>query len=627
MTELLEEKLKLLPDTPGVYIMKNEQGKIIYVGKAIVLRNRVRQYFQSGKRQAPKVRAMVSHIADFETIQTRSEVEALILECNLIKKHKPRYNISLKDDKSYPYVKVTVQEPYPRVFVTRRVMKDGARYFGPYTNVTAVHESLKLLKRLFPLRTCRHLEDRPCLEYHIKRCLAPCADKISAEEYGGMVRAVLLFLEGRTEEVERELTVRMGAAAEAYQFELAARLRDQLRAVQKVAEKQNIVTGAGDQDALGMARSELGVCVQVFFIRDGKMLGREHFILQGSEEESDGDILTAFLQQYYHRAAFIPREILLPLPIETAEQELLEKWLTEKKQELSARGLTASVHLTLPQRGTKHDIVEMAASNAEKYLQDEAARLKQATAQTLGAVEELGRYLGLKKAPNRMECFDISHIQGSETVASMVVFEGGLPKKSDYRRFKIRSTEGKPDDFLSMREVTTRRYVGLPAEELPDLIVIDGGKGQLSSALEIIRHQAGHMDVPVVGLAKQFELVFTEGEPEPVVLPRHSQALYLIQRIRDEAHRFAITYHRKLRDKRNLVSVLDHIVGIGPKRREALRAHFGTIAKLKAASVEELASAPGMNLPAAEAVYNFFLARRGLASTDGNEGEEREENH
>lgn len=627
MTELVEEKLKLLPDTPGVYIMKNEQGKIIYVGKAIVLRNRVRQYFQSGKRQAPKVRAMVSHIADFETIQTRSEVEALILECNLIKKHKPRYNISLKDDKSYPYVKVTVQEPYPRVFVTRRVMKDGARYFGPYTNVTAVHESLKLLKRLFPLRTCRHLEDRPCLEYHIKRCLAPCADKISAEEYGGMVRAVLLFLEGRTEEVERELTARMGAAAEAYQFELAARLRDQLRAVQKVAEKQNIVTGAGDQDALGMARSELGVCVQVFFIRDGKMLGREHFILQGSEEESDGDILTAFLQQYYHRAAFIPREILLPLPIETAEQELLEKWLTEKKQELSARGLTASVHLTLPQRGTKHDIVEMAASNAEKYLQDEAARLKQATAQTLGAVEELGRYLRLKKAPNRMECFDISHIQGSETVASMVVFEGGLPKKSDYRRFKIRSTEGKPDDFLSMREVTTRRYVGLPAEELPDLIVIDGGKGQLSSALEIIRQQAGHMDVPVVGLAKQFELVFTEGEPEPVVLPRHSQALYLIQRIRDEAHRFAITYHRKLRDKRNLVSVLDHIVGIGPKRREALRAHFGTIAKLKAASVEELASAPGMNLPAAEAVYNFFLARRGLASTDGNEGEKREENH
>ena len=627
MTELLEEKLKLLPDTPGVYIMKNEQGKIIYVGKAIVLRNRVRQYFQSGKRQAPKVRAMVSHIADFETIQTRSEVEALILECNLIKKHKPRYNISLKDDKSYPYVKVTVQEPYPRVFVTRRVMKDGARYFGPYTNVTAVHESLKLLKRLFPLRTCRHLEDRPCLEYHIKRCLAPCADKISAEEYGGMVRAVLLFLEGRTEEVERELTARMGAAAEAYQFELAARLRDQLRAVQKVAEKQNIVTGAGDQDALGMARSELGVCVQVFFIRDGKMLGREHFILQGSEEESDGDILTAFLQQYYHRAAFIPREILLPLPIETAEQELLEKWLTEKKQELSARGLTASVHLTLPQRGTKHDIVEMAASNAEKYLQDEAARLKQATAQTLGAVEELGRYLGLKKAPNRMECFDISHIQGSETVASMVVFEGGLPKKSDYRRFKIRSTEGKPDDFLSMREVTTRRYVGLPPEELPDLIVIDGGKGQLSSALEIIRQQAGHMDVPVVGLAKQFELIFTEGEPEPVVLPRHSQALYLIQRIRDEAHRFAITYHRKLRDKRNLVSVLDHIVGIGPKRREALRAHFGTIAKLKAASVEELASAPGMNLPAAEAVYNFFLARRGLASTDGNEGEKREENH
>ena len=614
MTETVEEKLKLLPDSPGVYLMKNEQGRIIYVGKAVVLKNRVRQYFQSGKNHTPKVRAMVSHIADFETIMTGSEVEALILECNLIKKHRPHYNISLKDDKSYPYVKVTVQEAFPRVFITRRLMKDGARYFGPYTNATAVKDSLKLLRRPFPLRTCKHLQDRPCLEYHIKRCLAPCVGKVSAEDYQVMIRAVLLFLEGRTEEVEKELNFRMEAAAENYNFELAARLRDQLLAVQKVAEKQNIITGAGDQDALGMARSELGVCVQVFFIRSGKMIGREHFLLRGSEDERDEDILLAFMEQYYHRAAFIPREILLPLELGAESQNLLEDWLSERKSK-------ARVHLLSPQRGTKHDIVAMAASNAEKYLQDEAARLKQANEQTLGAVRELGQYLGLPKLPNRMECFDISHIQGSETVASMVVFEGGLPKKEDYRRFKIQSTEGKPDDFLSMREVTTRRYVGLPEEELPDLIVIDGGKGQLSSALEIIRQQAGHLQVPVVGLAKQFELVFKEGESEPVVLPRHSQALYLIQRIRDEAHRFAITYHRKLRGKRNLVSVLDHIVGIGPKRRQALWNHFGSLAKIKEAEVEELAAAPGMNRPAAEAVRNFFLAQQKLLEGKGKDNQ------
>ena len=597
--EVVREKLKLLPDNPGVYIMKDAAGKIIYVGKAVVLKNRVRQYFQSQRNHTPKVRAMVARVADFEFIMTASEVEALILECNLIKKHRPRYNISLKDDKSYPYVKVTLQDDFPRVFLTHHIRKDGARYFGPYTNVTAVHESLKLLRRLFPLRNCKTLQDRPCLEYHIKRCLAPCAGKISKEEYGAMIRSVLMFLEGRTVDVEKELEYRMKKAAEAYHFELAARLRDQLAAVKKVAEKQNIVTGAGDQDAIGMARSEIGVCVQVFFIRAGKMIGREHFLLQGSEDESDEALLAAFLQQYYHRATFIPREILLPM--ELTEAALLETWLAEKKG--------AKVELLVPQRGTKHDIVAMAASNAEKFLSDEAARIRQANAQTLGAVEELGRYLGLKNPPNRMECFDISHIQGSETVASMVVFEGGLPKKSDYRRFKINSTEGKPDDFLSMREVTQRRYGDLPESELPDLIVIDGGKGQLSSALEIIRG-AGHKDVPVVGLAKQFELVFREGESDPVVLPRHSQALYLIERIRDEAHRFAITYHRNLRGKRNLVSVLDHIVGIGPARRKSLWSTFGTIAKIKAASVDELAQAPGMNRPAAEAVYQFFATQR-----------------
>ena len=605
MTDLVAEKLKLLPDSPGVYIMKDARGKIIYVGKAIVLKNRVRQYFQSSRNQAPKVRAMVSHVADFETIMTANEVESLILEANLIKKHRPRYNIRLKDDKSYPYVKVTVQEEYPRVFITRRVLHDGARYFGPYTNVTALRDSLKLLKRLFPLRTCRTMPDRPCLEYHIKRCLAPCVGEVTAEDYRAMIRAVLLFLEGRTDDVERELEHRMNLAAEAYHFETAARLRDQLAAVRKAAERQNIVTGAGDQDAIGMAHSAAGVCVQIFFIRGGKMIGREHFLLRGSEEESDADILRAFLEQYYNQATFVPREVLLPHAIDAAGQEIIERWLAEKKG-------GGKVALLTPQRGTKHDLVMMATGNAEKFLADEETRRSLADEQTLGAVEELGRYLGLKKPPHRMECFDISHNQGQETVASMVVFEGGMPKKSDYRRFKIKSAEGKPDDFLSMREVTTRRYVGLPEEELPDLVIIDGGKGQLSSALEIIRNEAGHKNVPVVGLAKQFELVFTEGNVEPVELPRRSQSLYLIQRIRDEAHRFAITFHRKLRGKRNLVSVLDHIVGVGPKRRQALWAHFGTLDKIKAASVDELASVPGMNRPSAEAIFHFFEAQREL---------------
>ena len=605
MTDIVAEKLKLLPDSPGVYIMKDDHGKIIYVGKAIVLKNRVRQYFQSSRNHTPKVRAMVSHIADFETIMTANEVESLILEANLIKKHRPRYNIRLKDDKSYPYVKVTVQEGFPRVFITRRVLRDGARYFGPYTNVTALRDSLKLLRRLFPLRTCRTMPQRPCLEYHIKRCLAPCVGKVGEEDYRAMIRAALLFLEGRTDDVERELEQRMHAAAEAYHFETAARLRDQLSAVRTAAERQNIVTGAGDQDAIGMARSAAGVCVQIFFIRGGKMIGREHFLLRGSEEETNADILRAFLEQYYNQATFVPREVLLPQDIDDAARATIESWLAARKG-------GGKVALLSPQRGPKHDIVQMATGNAEKFLSDEETRRSLMDEQTLGAVEELGRYLGLKHLPRRMECFDISHNQGQETVASMVVFEDGAPKKSDYRRFKIHSTEGKPDDFLSMREVTTRRYVGLAEEKLPDLIIIDGGKGQLSSALEIIRHAAGHKDVPVVGLAKQFELVFTEGNPDPVELPRRSQALYLIQRIRDEAHRFAITFHRKLRGKRNLVSVLDHIVGIGPKRRQSLRAHFGSLEKIKEASVEELAAAPGMNRPSAEAVRHFFDAQQEL---------------
>lgn len=595
MNNNIEEKLALLPHNPGVYIMKDGKGKIIYVGKAISLKNRVTQYFRQNSSHSAKVRAMVARIEDFETILTGTEVEALILECNLIKKHRPKYNISLKDDKTYPYLKVTLQDTYPRVYITRRVQRDGGKYFGPYTNATALHETLKLLKRLFPIRSCKTMESkRPCLEYHIKRCLAPCADKISREEYMVMIDDIVMFLEGRTEHVEKSLEQRMLQAADKLEFEQAGRLRDQLLAVQKISEKQRIVTGVGDQDAIGMARSGIGVCVQIFYVRSGKMVGRDHFLLDGSDDETDEALLRAFLKQYYNQATFIPREILLPMEI--LEQELLEEWLEKQKN--------AKVILAVPKRGTKRDIVEMAIGNAKKALEDESARIKQTEAQTIGAVLDLGKYLGLSRPPYRMECFDISHIQGSETVASMVVFEGGVPKKSDYRRFKIRSAEGKPDDFKSMREVTERRY-GKADAEMPDLIIIDGGKGQLSSACEIIRG-AGHITVPVVGLAKRFEEVYREGESDPVILPRSSQALYLIQRIRDEAHRFAITYHRKLRNKRNLVSILDNVEGIGPKRRKILLEHFGNIEKIKQASVAEMADLDGMNTPSAEAVYNYF---------------------
>ncbi|WP_231036040.1 excinuclease ABC subunit UvrC [Pectinatus sottacetonis] len=604
MNDLIEQKLKQLPSAPGVYIMKDAAKRIIYVGKAVILKNRVRQYFQSNKNHSAKVIAMVKKIADFETIITGSEIEALILECNLIKKHHPRYNISLRDDKTYPYLKITLKEDFPRVLITRRIKKDGSRYFGPYTNVGAMKESLKLLRRSFPLRTCKNMNvDRPCLEYHIKRCMAPCVGKIGKKTYGEMVKSVLLFLEGKSDILEKVLYQRMEKAAENFQFELAASLRDQLAAIKKTTEKQKIMTYGKDQDAVGMARSIYGVCMQVFYIRGGKMIGRNHFILKNIENESDIAVMTAFFKQYYNQASSLPQEVLLPIKI--YDGLLMEQWLTAVKGK--------KIDIIIPQRGLKKDLVNMAAENAAKFLKDEEERIMKENAQTMGAVKELGKYLHLARLPRRMECFDISHIQGSETVASMVVFEDGLPDKSSYRRFKIKSTEGKPDDFLSMREVTKRRYEKVDADDMPDLIIIDGGKGQLSSALEIIRG-AGHMMVPVVGLAKQFEYIFTEGESEPVILPRHSEALYLVQRIRDEAHRFAITYHRKLRGKRNMVSILDHIDGIGPKRRRILWEHFGRLDKIKEADVAQLAAVKGMTKSAAQAVYNFFAAQESFVT-------------
>lgn len=595
MQSKIQEQLKLLPTNPGVYLMKNEQAKIIYVGKAINLKNRVKSYFQSSKNHSPKVKSMVEKISDFEYIITANEIEALILECNLIKKYRPKYNISLRDDKTYPYIKVTLNEDYPTVSITRKILKDGAKYFGPYTSAGAVHEVLNLLKKLFQIRSCRQMNTkRPCLEFHIKRCLAPCTGRVAKSEYREMIKSLCLFLEGRNEVVLKELTSRMQIAAENFQFELAAKLRDQVLAIEKISAKQNIIIGSSDQDIIGLARKADEACIQIFFIRSGKMIGRDHFLLNGTEDETDSALLNAFLEQYYNKATFIPKEILLPAEIEN--EEILSAWLSQKKN--------GKVSFGLPQRGVKKEMVLMANDNAVVVLEEQMIKNSAGLEQTVGAMKDLGRYLRMEKELKRIECFDISHIQGSETVASMVVFSNGAPDKQEYRRYKLKSVEGKPDDFKSMQEVVGRRYRQSDGI-MPDLIIIDGGKGQLNSALEIIR-ALGHYQIPVVGLAKQFEYVFLEGQSEPVILPPNSKALYLIQRIRDEAHRFAITYHRKLRHKRNLVSVLDHIEGIGPTRRKALWDAFGSIAEIKKAKITDLTAVPGISENIANNIVKYF---------------------
>lgn len=595
MQSKIQEQLKLLPTNPGVYLMKNEQAKIIYVGKAINLKNRVKSYFQSSKNHSPKVKSMVEKISDFEYIITANEIEALILECNLIKKYRPKYNISLRDDKTYPYIKVTLNEDYPTVSITRKILKDGAKYFGPYTSAGAVHEVLNLLKKLFQIRSCRQMNTkRPCLEFHIKRCLAPCTGRVAKSEYREMIKSLCLFLEGRNEVVLKELTSRMQIAAENFQFELAAKLRDQVLAIEKISAKQNIIIGSSDQDIIGLARKADEACIQIFFIRSGKMIGRDHFLLNGTEDETDSALLNAFLEQYYNKATFIPKEILLPAEIEN--EEILSAWLSQKKN--------GKVSFGLPQRGVKKEMVLMANDNAVVVLEEQMIKNSAGLEQTVGAMKDLGRYLRMEKELKRIECFDISHIQGSETVASMVVFSNGAPDKQEYRRYKLKSVEGKPDDFKSMQEVVGRRYRQSDGI-MPDLIIIDGGKGQLNSALEIIR-ALGHYQIPVVGLAKQFEYVFLEGQSEPVILPPNSKALYLIQRIRDEAHRFAITYHRKLRHKRNLVSVLDHIEGIGPTRRKALWDAFGSIAEIKKAKITDLTAVPGISENIANNIVQYF---------------------
>lgn len=613
----MREKLGKLPEKPGVYLFRDGEGQIIYVGKAVSLKNRVRSYFGAPAARDPKVKAMMGRARDFEYISTDSEVEALILEANLIKEHRPRYNICLKDDKSYPYLKVTLGEKFPRVFITRRVVKDGSRYFGPYTQVGAVHETMRLLKRMFPLRTCKQKSplprSRPCLNQHIKRCLGPCCGLVTPEEYRKVVDGVLLFLEGKQEELVKALRARMESAAENLEFERAAELRDQLQAVEKVIERQKVVyADREDRDVVAMARGEDECCVMIFFVRGGKLIGRERFMLDGTGMMDRGEVITAFIKQYYLRAEFIPREILVE-EITPAETEVLEHWLTGK------RG--ARVYIARPLRGEKKQLVDLVGRNAllilEEVKSDRAARKEDAQK----ALEELAGALGLEAPPGRLECFDISNIQGAETVASMVVFEEGKPAPQQYRRFKIKTVAG-PDDFASMREVLGRRLSrgreerelintgqmsGRKAKfhRLPDLLVVDGGKGQLSSAVAVLQEQ-GVANIPVCGLAKEEELIFLPGRLEPVRLSPESPALKLMQRLRDEAHRFAITYHRQLRGKRNLKSMLEEIEGIGPVRRRELLLRFGTIEKIKEATPEELAAVHGMNSRAAQAVFDFF---------------------
>ncbi len=603
MTELaagfsdsIKNALAVLPDKPGVYLMHDATGKVIYVGKAVVLKNRVRSYFRNLASHTPKVKAMVAKIAEIETIVTSSEVEALILECNLIKKYRPRYNISLKDDKTYPYLKVTVQEEYPRLFVTRRLLKDGARYYGPYADAGAMHATVKLLRSMFPLRTCRSMNpDRPCLNYHIKRCLAPCAGHVSKAEYSNMIKAVCMVLDGRTADLERDLKQRMQAAADNYAFEEAARVRDQLQAVQRLGESQKAVTNSsGDMDVLGLGQDVTGLCVQIFFVRKGKLVGRDNFFLADGGDAMD-EVVAAFVKQYYNDATYIPHELVLPHLPQTEEKQLIETWLTQRAGR--------RVELLVPQRGVKRELLALASDNAVKLLAERLRKGSLSLKNDEQAAEELQQALGLTHPLERMDCFDISHTQGSETVASMVVFRNGSVSKKDYRKYKIASAEGKPDDFKSMQEVVYRRYKDY--EDLPSLVVIDGGKGQLSSALEVIRG-LGLADLPVVGLAKREEEIFKPHTSESILLDRDSAALHLIQRIRDEAHRFAITFHRKLRGKRNLVSVLDHVEGIGPKRRQELWKSFKTLDAMRAASVEELAAVEGMNRAAAQTLYDFF---------------------
>jgi excinuclease ABC subunit C len=599
----IQTQIDTLPRRPGVYLMHGTDGSVIYVGKAVDLHSRVRSYFQPSAWENPKVRAIAAEIADLEFIVTDSELEALILEANLIKQHRPRYNVRLKDDKRYPYIKITWADPFPKVLITRRMEQDGSRYFGPFTSSSAVHQTLDLLRKSFPYLTCNReitgQDERPCLYYDIKLCLGPCIGAVTQEEYRATIRGLARFLEGRSEEVVADLEARMRTAADELDFEQAASLRDQLQAVQRVVERQKIVSSAGtDQDVIAFAREENDACVQVFFIRGGKLLGREYFILEGAQDEEEREVMAAFLKQFYEEAAYVPPEVLLQEQVE--EALIIEQWLRKK------RG--AKVTLRVPRRGKKRKLLTLAAENAAETLATLRAQWQVDAHKHEQALAELQEALELPRPPVRIECYDISTTQGTQIVGSMVVFVHAVPRKSHYRRFVVRSVEGQ-DDYASMREVLQRRFrrwrIATSDEvlgsrdikgwaKLPDLLIVDGGRGQLRVAVEVLREFDLLDRVPVAGLAKQREEIFLPGRARPVLLPRRSEGLFLVQRARDEAHRFAITHHRKRRRRAGIASQLDSIPGVGPVRRKALLKAFGSLDAIRAASFEELAAVPGV---------------------------------
>ena len=613
VSEHLQGILNTAPLKPGCYLMKDADGKVIYVGKAVNLRNRLRSYFHSSAQEDRKTRKLVNHIVEIEWIVVGSELEALILEMNLIKKYRPHYNVRLVDDKSYPYIKVHWNDPFPKLTVTRQMVQDGSRYYGPYTSVWAVHQTLDVLRHIFPYLTCDRVitgkDERACLYYDIKLCCAPCIGNVDQPTYRQMIDDLGGFLEGHTEPIVSRLRVDMEKASEGLLFERAAMLRNQIQAIERVVEKQKVVSSEYiDSDVIAMARTDGEACLQVFFIRNGKLIGREYFLMEGAEETPDADVIADFIKQFYSQAPNVPSQVLLPQEIE--EMNIIREWLKTK------RG-GKKVELRIPRAGPQQELIQMAAENASATLEALEAQWHADTHRQEQALSELKEALKLPEIPNRIECYDISNTQGTAAVGSMVVFGQGVPKKNLYRRFNIRSVSG-PDDFASMEEVLTRRFnrwkaaqelAEAPGEKpdpafaiLPDLLIVDGGKGQLGRAVKVLTQFELTGKFFVTGLAKQNVELFVPDRPTSIMLPRHSQALYLIQRVRDEAHRFAITAHRGRRDKAGVASVLDSIPGIGPTRRKALLAHFGGLDAIREAPLEEIKSVKGMTEKLAQLV-------------------------
>ena len=610
---LIEEELKKLPAKPGVYIMHGEKDEIIYVGKAVSLKNRVRQYFQSSRNKGVKIEQMVTHITRFEYIITDSELEALVLESNLIKEHRPKYNTMLKDDKSYPFIKVTVQEAYPRVLFARRMKKDKNRYFGPYTSAGAVKDVIELVRKLYQVRSCSRTlprdckKDRPCLYYHMKQCAGPCTGEVSQEDYRENIQKVLRFLNGDFQDTVSQLTEKMQKASEEMRFEDAAECRDLIQSIQKIGERQKITAyGEEDRDIIAVAMDESldlreqDAVVQIFFMRSGKMIGRDHYYLRVVKGDTREQVLSSFLKQFYAGTPFIPREIMLQTDVE--DREIIEEWLSTRRRQ--------KVHILVPKKGSKEKLVELALENAKMVLEKDRERMKREEGRTIGAVREVEQWLGLKDIV-RMEAFDISNISGFESVGSMVVYEKGRPKKSDYRKFRIKSVQG-PNDYASMEEVLTRRFTHESTGEfdsfarMPDLLLMDGGRGQVNIALGVLEKLG--VEIPVCGMVKDDHhrtrgLYFNNIE---IPIDTNSEGFRLITRIQDEAHRFAIEYHRSLRSKEQVHSVLDDIPGIGERRRKALMRKFRSIEKIREASEEELAETESMNLGSARQVYLFF---------------------